>query len=172
MITKREIVFRTPWLTVEAKHVPSDTEPFYSLKIPDYVVIVAYTRAGELLVINQYRPAVEANVLELPSGLMDSNERPEEVARRELAEETAYHAGELIHLGTLFPDTGKLGNRMWCYLAPDADPIVGRVPESGIETVLLRPAEVDKAIADGTFIHALPLAALALAALRRTSRLT
>lgn len=164
MITKREIAFSTKWFEVEARHTDADPQPFYSLKLPDYVAVVAYTERGDVVLVRQYRPAIEAVTLELPSGLVDGKDDAEATARRELEEETGYEAGELVHLGTLYSDTGRLQNRLWCYLAKDVRPIPGWKPgEQGIEVVLVTPAELAKAQRDGRFMHALHLAALQLA---------
>ena len=167
MIRKRETVFRTRWFEVEAKHLGTDAEPFYSLKLPDYVAIVAYTTTGDMVLVRQYRPAIEDSTLELPSGLVDASDDPAATARRELEEETGYRVGELLHLGTLYADTGRLQNRLWCYLATNVKPIPGWEPqEEGIQTVLMPPADVNAALVDGRFRHALHVAALQLAALR------
>ena len=163
MITKREIVFETRWFKVEAKHTDGDGEPFYSLKLPDYVVVVAYTIRGELVLVRQYRPAIEGSTLELPSGLIDAGEDAEATARRELEEETGYRATDLRHLGTLYSDAGRLQNRLWCFLARNVRTIDGWKPERGIETVLMPPADVEQATRDGRFRLALHLAALHLA---------
>ena len=167
MITKREIVFETRWFKVEAKHTDADREPFYSLKLPDYVAVVAYTAKGDMVLVRQYRPAIEGATLELPSGLVDGPDDAEATARRELEEETGYRVGELQHLGTLYSDTGRLRNRLWCYLAKNVRTIPGWKPEEqGIETVLMSPGDVKQAVLDGRFKHALHLAALQLAAAR------
>jgi ADP-ribose pyrophosphatase len=167
MIRKRETVFRTKWFEVEAKHTDADAEPFYSLKLPDYVAIVAYTAKGEMVLVRQYRPAIDAATLELPSGLVDGADDAEATARRELEEETGYRIAELQHLGTLYSDTGRLQNRLWCYVVKNVKPIPGwKTGEKGIETVVMSPDGVNAAIRDGRFKHALHLAALHLAALR------
>ena len=164
MITRREVVYATRWFQVEAKHDDADPNPYYSLKLPDYVAIAAYTTRGEIVLVNHYRPAVEAVVLELPAGLVDGSDSPEQHARRELEEETGYRAGEMLHLGTLYSDTGRMQNRLWCYLARNVQPIAGWKPEeSGIQSLLMSPADLDAAIRDGRFKHALHLAVLALA---------
>ena len=164
MITKREIAFETKWFQVEAKHTDADPQPYYSLKLPDYVAVVAYTERGDVVLVRQFRPAIEATTLELPSGLIDGPDGPEVTARRELMEETGYEAGEMSHLGTLYSDTGRMQNRLWCYLAKNVRPVPGWKPEEpGIETVVVTPAELAAAQRDGRFMHALHLAALQLA---------
>jgi ADP-ribose pyrophosphatase len=161
MITKREIVFRTPWLQVEAKSTDADAEPFYSLKVPDYVAVIPYTPDGRVVLVRQFRHAVEEMSLEFPSGLVDAGEEPEATARRELEEETGYRAGDVQYLGTLWTDTGRLQNRMWVYRASDVRPVPGAAAE--FELMLVEPADLDRAVVEGKFKLALHLAMLALA---------
>ena len=169
MIHKREVVFRTPFFEVEAKHEEGEREPYYSLKLPDYVAVVAYNKQGHLVLVRQYRQAVEAATLELPAGLVDDpSADPETIARRELEEETGYVAAQMIHIGTLYPDTGRLQNRMWCYLAKNLRTSPSWKPEAKVEPALYSAEDLDAAIKDGRFKHALHLAALELA--RRHSR--
>lgn len=64
------------------------------------VAVVAVTSEDELLLVEQYRPPLRSQVLELPAGLSgDSDgaegEDPAEAARRELLEETGYEAQEM-----------------------------------------------------------------------------
>ncbi len=64
------------------------------------VAIMAVTREGKLLLVEQYRPPVGAQVIELPAGLVgdlpeSDDESFEEAAERELLEETGYAAASL-----------------------------------------------------------------------------
>src|SRR5258708_12836834 len=110
---KTEVAFATPWFQILGKTMREGEEPYYSLKLPDYAAVVAITEEQHVLIVRQYRPAVEHDTLELPSGLVDPGETPEEAARRELLEETGYEAGEVEVLGGMDPDLGRLGNRIW-----------------------------------------------------------
>lgn len=69
------------------------------------VAIVPITERGEVLMVRQFRPAVNNFVIEFPAGLVDQNESMEDAARRELLEETGYTAKELSFLieGPLSP---------------------------------------------------------------------
>ena len=166
-IVNREIAFATPWFQLISKRVAGESAPYYSLQMQDYVAVVAFTDQAELILVRQYRPAVERHTLELPSGHVEPNETPEVSARRELAEECGFYASELELLGTLVSDTGRNENRLWCYLAARVIPMAaGHVPERGVETILAPRAKLPDLLALGEFDHALHLAALMLAAVR------
>lgn len=53
---------------------------------------------NDVLLIEQYRPAVNDVLLELPAGRTEPGETPEETAARELLEETGYVAERLVPL--------------------------------------------------------------------------
>lgn len=71
--------------------------------ISGIVGIIAVTDDGKLLLVEQYRPPVGKNVIELPAGLAGDVRGQEDegllaAARRELLEETGYEAAEMILL--------------------------------------------------------------------------
>jgi ADP-ribose pyrophosphatase len=53
------------------------------------------------IIIEQFRPPVNAYVIELPAGLIDPKETIESTAFRELEEETGYKAESLLEVSTL-----------------------------------------------------------------------
>jgi len=163
---KTEIAFATPWFEVVAKTMRPDEEPYYSLRLPDYAAVVALTEDQRLLLVRQYRPALERYTLELPSGLVDEGETPAESAARELIEETGYAAARVEVLGPMFTDTGRLANRMWGCFAPSVRRVEHRAPEGGIELLEYSLPEFWRAAADGQFDHALHLAIVMIAVLR------
>lgn len=162
---KTEIAFQTPWFELLAKTMKTDEAPYYSLRLVDYVAMLAITEEGRVLVIRQYRPAVERYTLELPSGMMDAGESPEETARRELLEETGYEAGDVKQLGRpMLTDSGRLGNRIWNFAATGVRRAEGREPEHGIEVLTYSPEELKRATLEGEFEHAFHIATLMVAA--------
>ncbi|GHJ86918.1 hypothetical protein NliqN6_3320 [Naganishia liquefaciens] len=60
----------------------------------DAVAIIALldhpSRPLSTVILEQYRPPIGNTVIELPAGLVDEGEKPEEAALRELQEETGY----------------------------------------------------------------------------------
>lgn len=61
---------------------------------------------GQVLLVEQYRPAAGRLMLELPAGTIDRGEPPLECAQRELQEETGYSAEHWETLGHLYPTPG------------------------------------------------------------------
>jgi ADP-ribose pyrophosphatase len=104
-------------------------DPYYVLERPDAAIVFPLTASGEVVLVRQYRPPLEMMELGLPAGLVEDGERPEEAARRELAEETGYTGGEWEPLGSLSSSPSLKNN--WAYLflargveeraAPDPD---------------------------------------------------
>src|SRR5579872_5602515 len=157
-ITARSVAFSTPWFDLIAKHVDDNPSPHYTLKPSDYVTVIATDTDGRFLLVRQYRPVVEGYTVELPSGLVDPGETHEACARRELVEETGHAAGELEFLGELIPDTGRLGNRLYCFVAINARPLeTPRVLDDGIELVKCTPADFIRTICGLHCNHALNL---------------
>jgi len=151
---------------VLAKTLKEGEAPYYTLRLPDYAAVVALTEEERVLIVRQYRPAVDRYTLELPSGIVDPGESPGQSAGRELLEETGYQAGEVEVLGSMEPDTGRLGNRIWACVAQRARKVEGAVPEEGIEVTTWSVEELVQATIDGRFDHALHVAIVWLARLK------
>jgi ADP-ribose pyrophosphatase len=166
VIRDREAVFTTPWFELTAKQTDLDPQPYYSIRQADYVCVIAMTPAGDHVFVRQYRPAVEDYTLELASGLIDDGRSPEETVLSELAEEAGYTASNPELLGVLNPDSGRLQNRMWCYVVRDATPIAGHSVERGMEPVLVSADRVDQMLRGGEIGCALHYAAYLLLRLR------
>ena len=164
-ISSKRSVFTTPWFDLVEKISKGDTEPHYSINTRDYVSVLAVTSDGKFPLVRQFRPAVEQMTLELPSGHVDEGQTPEEAARNELREETGFIAHELIPLGSVSPDTGRLGNRMWCFFASavEQDPRTDFVPQPGIEPVIYNKSLRDLVTATPAFSSALNRAAILIA---------
>ena len=146
-ISSRRTVFATDWFVLEEKQLSSGGEPYFALKCPDFTSIVALTENDELVLVRQYRPAVEAYTLELPSGHVDIGETALAAAARELAEETGYVGNTIDEMAIIYSDPGRMSNRLFCCFArvhfssnawqaePDVEPIT--IPR----TELLRSIE-------------------------------
>ena len=85
--------------------------------ISGIVGIVAVTDDRRLILVEQYRPPVDAPVIELPAGLVGdepgrADEPLVEAARRELIEEAGYDAATITVLTTGVPSAGATDERI------------------------------------------------------------
>jgi ADP-ribose pyrophosphatase len=168
-ILDRKIVFSTPWFDIVAKTLAGWEAPYYAVEANDYVTVLAATARGGVVLVRQFRPAVEDFTLELPSGHIEDGESPEDAARRELLEETGYTAGKLELLASLVPDSGRMGMRQWCYLAIDLQTArTDYTQEPGVEAFELGFPELLEYIRQSKFNHALHLAVVMLWILRES----
>jgi len=78
--------------------------------------------ALDVLMLRQYRYALEATILELPAGTRGWAEDWLICAQRELREETGYRAETLTFLGDIWPAPGLSNERMKIYLAQSLSP--------------------------------------------------
>ncbi|RKS77857.1 ADP-ribose pyrophosphatase [Motilibacter peucedani] len=90
------------------------------------VGVVALDGDDQVLLLRQYRHAVQAYLWEPPAGLLDvEGEDPLEAAERELWEETGYRARTWHVLVDYYNSPGGSSESFRCYLARDLE----RVPE-------------------------------------------
>ena len=73
---------------------------------PGAVAIIAITGEGKLVVVEQYRKALERSIIEIPAGKLEPGELPEVTAVRELEEETGYGCNELTYLQSFATSPG------------------------------------------------------------------
>jgi ADP-ribose pyrophosphatase len=89
------------------------------------VPVVAGAAPGEyqVILVRQYRAAIEAELLEVVAGKRDvAGEPPEETARRELAEEIGMVAGRLELLAEFYNSPGFCDERSYVFLGLDLEP--------------------------------------------------
>lgn len=169
-ITGRRIEYERPWLLVEAKDVQragAELETYYSVRTHDYAAVLAVTETGHIPLVRQFRPAIEEQSLELPSGLIEPGESAEQGVRRELFEETGCMAGELHQIGRFHLDSGRMQTTEWAFFAPDVR-VVAAGPsgeEHDLELVFVTPAELRRLVITGEFKMAAHVAVVGAAAL-------
>ncbi|MBF0276861.1 MAG: NUDIX hydrolase [SAR324 cluster bacterium] len=116
----------------------------------DAVIIIPYlVPSGKYILIKQFRPPVNAYILEFPAGLIDAGETPEQAAVRELKEETGY-LGKVCHTTPrLFTSPGMLSEA--CYfsflevdelLESNQNPLSNPDPEEFIEVFSLATEDI------------------------------
>ncbi|MDN4493924.1 NUDIX domain-containing protein [Ureibacillus aquaedulcis] len=86
---------------------------------PGAVAIIAITAEGKLVLVEQYRKAIERSIIEIPAGKLEPGEKPELTARRELEEETGYGCHELGYLQTFATSPGFADEVIHLFVAKD-----------------------------------------------------
>ena len=89
---------------------------------PGAVAILPILDDGRVCFVENYRVAVQQRLVELPAGTLEPGEIPLDTARRELAEETGYRAGQIRLLATFTMSPGILDEKMFVYLATSLEP--------------------------------------------------
>ena len=92
---------------------------YYTFEFADWVNVVPITKEGKVLLIKQYRHAGGEVYFEIPGGTTHpgQNEDPMLAAKRELLEETGFHAKNWIYKGYHMPNPALQNNKMHTYLA-------------------------------------------------------
>ena len=76
------------------------------------VVLVPVPEPGKVILIRQYRYAVNAFLWELPAGSVDEGESPEQAARRECHEEIGLVPATIVRLSAMYPTPGYCDEEM------------------------------------------------------------
>lgn len=80
-------------------------------------VCILAIKDQQILLVEQYRPAVDAYTLEIPAGKIESNEDIKDCALRELEEESGYTCDELTKIHTIYSTPGFCGEVLHLFLA-------------------------------------------------------
>jgi ADP-ribose pyrophosphatase len=139
---------------------------------PGAVAVVALD-GDEVVLVRQYRPVVEREMLELPAGKLDvpGEDRPT-AARRELVEEAGYDAPGLVELGSFHNSIGFCDEHTTIYLATELVPdtaMAVSIEEKYLTVERVHLDEVEGLIDDGTITDAKTVLGL-LWTLRRLGR--
>jgi ADP-ribose diphosphatase len=79
---------------------------------PKSVVLIPVPEPGHVILIRQYRYAVNAFLWELPAGSVDEGESPEQAARRECHEEIGKVPATIVRMAAMFPTPGYCDEEM------------------------------------------------------------
>jgi 8-oxo-dGTP pyrophosphatase MutT (NUDIX family) len=159
--------------TVKASFVDPDGNRFDRdvIRHPGAVAIVPLTEADSVLLVHQFRPAVDRWILEVPAGTRDvDGEPPETTAHRELAEELGRGAGRLDLLTHCLNTPGFCDEVTTVFLATDLHPVPTN--RQGLEERFMSVEELslsrfDELVDEGTIVDAVTILGVALARRRR-----
>jgi ADP-ribose pyrophosphatase len=136
------------------------------IRHPGGALAVPVTPEGKLVLVRQYRFAVQGRILEFPAGTLEPTEEPLETVKREIEEETGYSAQKWDKLGEFFLAPGYSDEIIYAFLARDLEKLETppkQDEDEDIETVLLTPEELETAILQGEPIDAKSITSFFLA---------
>ena len=173
-VARHELLDRRPWMRVWSEAVQlADgrvVEDFSTIELPDYVVVVALTPDGRVVVERNYKHGPRRVCLNLPAGYLERGEEPLAAARRELLEETGYAAEEWLSLGGFANDGNRGCGTGFFYLARGArrvaQPDAGDLEEMAVE--LMGLDELVRAVRRGEVAVLSIAAAIGLAVAAQT----
>lgn len=133
------------------------------IRHPSAVIIIPFLNDEEILVVHQFRYALNQETIELPAGKLNPGETPLQAARRELMEETGYTAGRFEKLLFYGPAIGYSDEIIHIFVARD---LTGSdTPYDDREINRVQPLELNvlkKMITDGAILDGSTMTALAV----------
>lgn len=97
------------------------------------VAVIPIDSQGRIVLVEQWRRAIDRITLEIPAGMLDPGETPEVCAQRELQEETGLKAGSLKAFGGCFSSPGSMNEYIHLFLGQD----LTRAPLNADDTDLI-----------------------------------
>ncbi len=138
---------RRLWVEQRTVAVPSG-EKRYVVVHPGGAVAILPIDGDEVVLIRQYRAAIDAWILEAPAGTLEEGEAPEVCAARELIEETGLAARELVPLGAVYTTPGFSDEVIHLYLGRGLSPCSDYEKDEDEQIELTRlPADEVRAMA-------------------------
>jgi ADP-ribose pyrophosphatase len=130
---------------------------------PGAVGMVPVTEDGLVVLVRQFRQAVDGVLLEIPAGKLDRNETPEACAQRELVEEVGFRAEEMVKLTEFYNSPGYSDEYFHLFLARELSAEAGEAePDEFLEIEAVKMEKALNMIATGDIRDAKSIIGLAL----------
>lgn len=161
-ILSTEYLFKDTWFTVRKdvceKPDGKIVSPYYVYEFPTWVSALALTEDNQVVMVRQYRHAIQETILEIPGGCVDDSDSSfENGIGRELLEETGYEFTKYEYLGKISPNPSTNSNWMHMFLATGGK-LVGQQQldhNEEIEVVLTSIPELKQLLKDHKILQAM-----------------
>lgn len=119
---KSDTIYDGKILKLRVDTVELENKKYSKREIVDHqkgVGIIAFDDECKLWMVKQYRKAIDKVTLEIPAGLVESNELPIETAKRELQEEIGYFPENISYLFDMHASPGFTNDKLSFFIASD-----------------------------------------------------
>lgn len=133
-------------------------DPYYVYEFPAWVSALPITEDGRIVMVKQYRHALEVTCLEIPGGCVDDTDKSfEEAIARELLEETGYVFSSYEYLGKISANPSTNNNLMQMFLAKGGRKVTEQKLDENeeIEIVLLEIDELKQLLKENKIVQAM-----------------
>lgn len=166
-------VYTNPWISVreDIVELPDGKTTLYGVvRSGECAGVLPFKDPETVILVRQFRYVTGRHTWEMPTGGMHKDETVLECAQRELAEEIGFRAGRLEPLTTIHTSKSILDETAYLFAARDLSPANGRRdPTEFLEVREFPFAEVLRMTVEGEITDSMTVAAILLAALRRSS---
>ncbi|MGN7476552.1 NUDIX domain-containing protein [Solibacillus silvestris] len=124
---------------------------------PGAVAVIAITENKKILVVEQYRKALERSIVEIPAGKLEQGEKPIVTARRELEEETGYTSDDFEFIQAFATSPGFADEIIHLYVAKNLKKleVAAQLDEDEfVELMEISLEEAEAMVADGRIFDA------------------
>ncbi|MGL4453258.1 MAG: NUDIX domain-containing protein [Sarcina sp.] len=141
------------WNLLEVELPDGTTSKRNVIEHPGAAAILPMFDDGKVLLVKQYRKAIESETLEIPAGKLDKGEDHKVCATRELEEETGYKAKNIEYLGKIATALGFCNEIIYLYKATGLELGEKNTDEDEFtENVIIPLDELKKKVRDGEII--------------------
>jgi len=84
---------------------------------------------GNIFLVRQYRHSLGEHILEIPAGILEDGENPEDCASRELEEEIGYRARKLTFIVAVAKSVGVSNDKIHLYIAQGLEKSVQKLDD-------------------------------------------
>lgn len=114
------------------------------VKHPGAVAVMAITNDKKIILVEQYRKALERSIIEIPAGKIEQGELPEKTALRELEEETGYTTNKLQYVQTFATSPGFADEIIHLYFAENIEKMTEKAALDEDEFVELMHVSIEE----------------------------
>lgn len=119
---KSEKIFEGKILNLRVDTVELENQKYAKREIVEHKeasAIIAINEKNEIILVKQYRKAIEDFIYEIPAGLLNVAEEPKECALRELREETGYEAQKINKIYEFYSSPGFSNEKIHLFKAEE-----------------------------------------------------